>query len=163
MNVSELSVRNLERRGERDSLYFSGRWYTNREMLDRSVRSAAGLAWLGVQRGDRVATVLANCPEVLNTFVACFWMGAWCMPVMFSLSAEEMGYLFEDAQPTVVVTQVSVPRPGSRRQDPGGFDQSHRDRGPFPGSRRGVHAFLVQPDARGIFPWPLALRTRSRS
>jgi len=105
MNVSELSVRNLEQHGERDSLYFNGRWHTNWEMLDRSVRSAAGLAELGVQRGDRVATVLANCPEVLNTFVACFWMGAWCMPVMFSLSIEGMGYLFEDAQPTVVVTQ----------------------------------------------------------
>jgi long-chain acyl-CoA synthetase len=105
MNVSALSVRNLEQYGEHDSLYFQGRWYSNREMLDRSVRSAAGLAGLGVKPGDRVATVLANCPEVLNTFVACFWMGAWCMPVMFSLSAEEIGYLFEDAQPTVVVTQ----------------------------------------------------------
>ncbi len=105
MNVSELSIQSLEKYGERDSLHFNGRWYTNAEMLRRSASIAAGLSEMGVRRGDRVVAVLANCPEVLNTFNACFMMGAWCMPVMFTLAAEEIGYIFRDAAPEVVITQ----------------------------------------------------------
>lgn len=105
MNVAELSIKALEKHGEYDSFWFGGRWYTNREMLERSRKIASGLAGLGVKRGDRVATVLANCPEVLNAFVGSFLVGAWCMPVMFSLTGGEMGFIFEDAEPTVVVTQ----------------------------------------------------------
>jgi long-chain acyl-CoA synthetase len=105
MNVSELSIQNPEKFGEYESLYFEGRWYTNRENLKRSAQIANGLSDLGIKRGDRVAMVLANCPEVLNTFNGCFMMGAWCNPVMFTLAADEMGYLFQDAEPTVVITQ----------------------------------------------------------
>ena len=128
MNVAELSVRSLEQYGEYESFHFGGRWYTNREMMDRAVRVAAGLFELGIRRGDRVAMVLANCTEVLNTFTGCFWMGAWNMPVMFTLTGEEMGYIFEDAAPSVAeaavigmpdddygeeVMAVVVPVPGS--------------------------------------------------
>jgi long-chain acyl-CoA synthetase len=105
MNVAELSIQGLEEFGEYESLYFGGRWYTNREMLTRSRQIAAGLTELGVKQGDRVAMVLANCPEVLNAFNGCFIMGAWCMPVMFTLTGEEMGFIFGDAEPSVVITQ----------------------------------------------------------
>lgn len=105
MNIAELAVGELEKTGEHDSLYFEDRWYTNKQMLDRSAQIAAGFCGLGVKRGDRVAVVLANTPQVLNTFAACFMIGAWCMPVMFTLTGEEMGFLFEDAGPVVVVTQ----------------------------------------------------------
>jgi long-chain acyl-CoA synthetase len=105
MNVSELSFRNPVKFGEYQSLYHKGRWYTNRENLERSQQIANGLSGLGVENGDRVAIVLANCPELMNTFNACFMMGAWCNPVMFTLAADEMGHLFKDAMPKVVITQ----------------------------------------------------------
>jgi len=105
MNVAELSIEHLERFGEYRTMWFEGRWFTNKEMLERGARVAHGLRELGVKRGDRVATVLGNCPEVLNVFNACFQNGAWCMPVLFTLTGPEMGNLFEDAQPEVVVTE----------------------------------------------------------
>jgi long-chain acyl-CoA synthetase len=74
-------------------------------VADRGGRLAAGLVDLGVAPGDRVAMVLSNCPEVLNGFNACFRLGAWAMPVLFTLTAEEMGYVFKDATPRVIVTE----------------------------------------------------------
>ena len=45
--------------------------------------------------------------ELMNTFNACFMLGAWCNPVMFTLAVDEMGHLFKDAMPKVVITQES--------------------------------------------------------
>lgn len=105
MNIAELSAQNIEEHGEYQAVFFEGRWYTNKEMDDRGKQVAVGLKEIGVERGDRVATILGNSPEVLNIFNACFRMGAYAMPVLFTLTGEEIGYIFNDAGAKVVITQ----------------------------------------------------------
>jgi long-chain acyl-CoA synthetase len=105
MNIAELSIRNIERFGEYDSLYFEGRWFTNVEIDNRGQQVGSGLSEIGIKRGDRVAMVLGNCPEVLNIFYACFRMGALAMPVLFTLTGEEIGYVLKDSGAKAVITQ----------------------------------------------------------
>jgi acyl-CoA synthetase (AMP-forming)/AMP-acid ligase II len=137
MNIAELAINALERYGEYESLYFEGdgRWYTNKELDDRTQQVAAGLTDLGVKKGDRVTTVLGNCIEVLNIFHACFRTGAWAMPVLFTLTDEEIGYVLRDSGARVVITQKMF------------LDKVLAAKKNAP---RAFYARLVQGDARGV-------------
>jgi carnitine-CoA ligase len=73
------------------------------QMEVRSERLAAGLAALGVQKGDRVATILPNCTEHVDLILACARLGAIHVPVNVFLKADFLSYQLRDAQASVVV------------------------------------------------------------
>src|SRR5512138_2348422 len=66
-------------------------------------RWANALASLGVGRGDRVATVLANSLELLATYWSCAKLGATIVPTSPLLTATGLASLVADAPPKVVV------------------------------------------------------------
>jgi len=55
---------------------FFGARLTYRELKDQVDRFAAGLADLGVNRGDRVAILLPNCPQTIVAYYATLSLGA---------------------------------------------------------------------------------------
>lgn len=66
-------------------------------------RWANALTSLGVGRGDRVATVLANSLELLATYWACAKLGAAAVPLSPLLTATGLASLLGDAPPKVVL------------------------------------------------------------
>jgi long-chain acyl-CoA synthetase len=66
-------------------------------------RWANALLSLGVVRGDRVATVLANSLELLATYWACARIGAAIVPLSPMLTTAGMKSLLADASPRVVL------------------------------------------------------------
>jgi acyl-CoA synthetase (AMP-forming)/AMP-acid ligase II len=58
---------------------------------------------LGVERGDRVATVLSNSLELLATYWACARLGAVAVPLSPLLTASGLASLVADAAPRVLV------------------------------------------------------------
>ncbi len=66
-------------------------------------RWANALATLGVRRGDRVATVLANSLELLATYWSCAKLGAAIVPLSPLLTATGLASLVADAPPKVIV------------------------------------------------------------
>ena len=66
-------------------------------------RCANALASLGVARGDRVATVLANSLELLATYWACAKLGAVVVPLSPLLTAPGLASLVTDASPRVII------------------------------------------------------------
>ncbi|MBN9739150.1 o-succinylbenzoate--CoA ligase [Pseudonocardia sp. P1] len=64
---------------------------------------AAALRALGVRRGDRVALLGLNSVDYLEILFAVARAGAVAVPINYRLSAPEVGYIFDDARPTVVV------------------------------------------------------------
>jgi len=66
-------------------------------------RCANALASLGVARGDRVATVLANSLELLATYWACAKLGAVVVPLSPLLTATGLASLVADASPRVII------------------------------------------------------------
>ena len=76
---------------------------TSREFDAYVNRLANALASLGVARGDRVATVLANSLELLATYWACAKLGAAAMPLSPMLTATGLASLLADAPPKVVL------------------------------------------------------------
>ncbi|MEF8730106.1 MAG: AMP-binding protein [Accumulibacter sp.] len=71
-------------------------------------RCACLLQWLGVRRGDRVATVLANCRELLEIYWAVPAIGAVLVPLSPLLLASGLASLLRDAGAVCVITQRSL-------------------------------------------------------
>src|SRR6266542_4215199 len=71
-------------------------------------RWANALTALGVQRGDRVATVLANSLELLATYWSCAKLGAVIVPLSPLLTATGLASLLFDAPPKVIVASTDV-------------------------------------------------------
>ena len=75
------------------------------EYADRVERIAAGLAALGVSRGDTVGIMLVNRPEFHLIDTAALHLGAAPFSVYNSSPAEQIAYLFGNAANRVVVTE----------------------------------------------------------
>ena len=65
----------------RPALLFKGATTTYADLEKTSTQLAAGLASMGVERGDRVAIVLPNCPQFIVAEVAAWKVGALACPI----------------------------------------------------------------------------------
>ncbi|MDG1944051.1 MAG: o-succinylbenzoate--CoA ligase [Halioglobus sp.] len=63
----------------------------------RANRIANGLLDQGIRPGDRVATLLKNSVEFVETYFAVAKIGAVMVPVNWRLVAEEIAYIFQDS------------------------------------------------------------------
>ncbi|MGH9003300.1 MAG: AMP-binding protein, partial [Acidimicrobiia bacterium] len=77
---------------------------TYREVDDRASALAAGLAEeLKVQPGDRVAVMMSNSPELLETLFAVWKAGATISPLNARLTREEIEYQVNDCEAKVFI------------------------------------------------------------
>src|SRR3954454_1960300 len=67
---------------------------------------AAGLAALGLKRGDTFACMLVNRPEFHVVDAAAMHLGATSFSIYNTSSPEQIAYLFGDAAPGIVVTEM---------------------------------------------------------
>ncbi|HOA50168.1 MAG TPA: AMP-binding protein, partial [Novosphingobium sp.] len=73
------------------------------ELNERADRLAAGLAAQGVGRGDAVGLYLHNSPAYLEGFIAACKLGAVPYNVNYRYRAEELRYLFANADSAAVI------------------------------------------------------------
>ncbi|HJQ47075.1 MAG TPA: AMP-binding protein [Amycolatopsis sp.] len=77
---------------------------TYSDLRERGERLAAGLAGIGVAKGDRVAVQLPNWTEFLLTAVALGRLGAVLVPIMPIYRADEVGYVVRHCGAKVAIT-----------------------------------------------------------
>ena len=92
---------------ERDAVRTKGGEFsiTWSEYAERVERTAAGLAGLGIGRGDTVAIMLTNRPEFHWVDAAAMHIGATPFSVYNTYSSEQIEYLVSDAQNKIVITE----------------------------------------------------------
>jgi long-chain acyl-CoA synthetase len=107
MTVCELFERTARLRGDREALRTRGgeTTLTWREYARRVRELAAGLAALGLARGDTLALMLVNRPEFHLVDTAAMHLGATPFSLYNSSSVEQIEYLLRDALPRIVVTE----------------------------------------------------------
>jgi acyl-CoA synthetase (AMP-forming)/AMP-acid ligase II len=77
--------------------------------LDRDVnRLANALSEIGVQKGDRVSTMLHNGSEMVLTVYACTKLGAIFNPLNYRLPTGEVEYIVNDAGATTVLYEAAT-------------------------------------------------------
>ncbi len=103
MNLAEFREKKVQGEGERVM--------TNFELQKNSRRLTSALKKLGVKRGGRVIIQTPNCPEVLETFGACWRMGAVIVPINYLMNDDEIAYIYKDSSAELVISSVAfLPR-----------------------------------------------------
>jgi len=81
---------------------------TWREYAERVEKAAAGLAKLGVKRGDTFAIMMTNRPEFAIVDAAAMHLGAIAISIYNTSSPEQIAYLFGNAENKVVATETAL-------------------------------------------------------
>ncbi|HEU5134586.1 MAG TPA: AMP-binding protein [Steroidobacteraceae bacterium] len=81
---------------------------TYAEVRAATLRLAAGLARLGVARGDRIAVHLANRPEAVELAFAASRIGAIFMPLNPGLRARQLAHVLKDSGARMLITSGAV-------------------------------------------------------
>ncbi|MBM3554149.1 MAG: long-chain fatty acid--CoA ligase [Alphaproteobacteria bacterium] len=74
-----------------------------REHNARANRCADALARLGIEKGDRVAILMANSAEYMEIFYALAKLGAICVPLNWRLAVAELEYILGHSGSTVLI------------------------------------------------------------
>jgi len=90
------------------ALEFFGRETSYAELGAQIDRAAEGLRLLGVQKGDRVALVLPNCPQHIVAFYAVLRLGAIVVEHNPLYTPRELRHQFEDHGARVVIAWNNV-------------------------------------------------------
>ena len=90
---------------ERVAIDYDGRLVTYRELDEGSDAWAAAFHEAGLRRGDRVATLTGNTPEHVQVMLACAKAGAILVPLSWRLTAPELRYQLEDAEPSLFLVE----------------------------------------------------------
>src|SRR3954463_10185662 len=97
-----------ERDGERDFARFGDEALSFGYLHEQSDRIAAGLRRAGVERGDRVAVMLANSPAALALLFALAKSGAVWVPLNVQLRADGLRYILDHAEPRMVIARADL-------------------------------------------------------
>jgi malonyl-CoA/methylmalonyl-CoA synthetase len=116
MNVLDLFAIPLRRTPEKPALRFRdvseptqeetvltyGRLFAAADAL------AAGLAALGLRKGDRVAFFLGNRSEFVVAYLAVIRLGAVMVPISLAYRRREIAHMLQDAEPRLMITERSL-------------------------------------------------------
>ena len=78
------------------------------EIYARGARGAGGLASIGVQRGDVVATFLRNDIASFEVAIAAATLGALIVPINWHFKTDETRYVLEDSGAKVLVAHTDL-------------------------------------------------------
>jgi acyl-CoA synthetase (AMP-forming)/AMP-acid ligase II len=107
-NLAGVLAHHADRFPERPCLVWGDEVVTYGQLAERAGRTAAGLARLGVGRGDVVAVLLYNCPEFVETMFAVSRVGAIVMPINWRLAGDEVAYIAGHAGARLVVSEPEL-------------------------------------------------------
>lgn len=108
--IRDIFEQTVQKYPEKEAIYDvrSGVRWTYAEWDLQVNRLANALQASGVQKGNRVSTVLFNTEELATTFFACAKLGAVFNPINFRLGEEEISYILTEMQPEVVIFEHAV-------------------------------------------------------
>jgi fatty-acyl-CoA synthase len=98
----EFARRTRRLHGHREAVVDGDLRLTYEQFFDRCDRWSAALAALGVERGDRVATIAPNTHAQLEAFYAVPQLGAVLVPINYRLTAQDFVYIVNHSGATVV-------------------------------------------------------------
>ncbi len=87
-----------------DCLIFPDHRHSYQSLHQAAFRRAGSFKAMGVGKGDHVGLLMANCPAYIECLLGLQWLGAVVVPVNARYKAEELAYVIDDAQLSVVMT-----------------------------------------------------------
>lgn len=87
----------------RAAIIFEGATVTYSDLHQRANRTSCWLQDLGIEKGDRIAVFLHNCPEFIELYLACARIGAIFVPINYRLAPPELDYILRSSRPGLLV------------------------------------------------------------
>lgn len=106
--LGEMLARNARRTPSTVALVFGDDKLTFAEFDTRVNKLANALASRGIGHGDKVAVLMYNCFELLESYFACLKLGAAAVPVNFRLTAPEVAYILGNSHAKAVLTDAEL-------------------------------------------------------
>ena len=103
MNIAWWVQRWKELWPDKTALIYEGQPMTYAQLHNRANRTGCWLQSMGIEKGDRVAVMLGNCPEFIELYLACARLGAIFVPVNFRLVGPELVYILKNSRPRLFV------------------------------------------------------------
>ncbi|HEX5613325.1 MAG TPA: AMP-binding protein, partial [Burkholderiales bacterium] len=105
MDLSDWIERHAAFTPRKCAIRFAGEDLSYAGLRERIDRAAATLAGLGVGRGDAVAFLGLNHPEMLAILFACARLGAMLAPLNWRLAPPEHARMLADCPPRVLIVE----------------------------------------------------------
>jgi len=110
MNMERMLQETTGRYPENPAIIYEGKRISY-EMLNQFVESLARhLQELGIRKGDKVAIMLANCPEFIISYFAALRLGAVAVTLNVMSTAYELQHLVENSDAKVLITADNLAR-----------------------------------------------------
>jgi acyl-CoA synthetase (AMP-forming)/AMP-acid ligase II len=123
MNIGALLPRHARYRPDHTAIVFGGDRFTFQEFNRRVNRLANALLNLGVSKGDKIATILPNCLELLEVYWAVAKIGAVVVPLSTLTRGKGLVNLLGDSDVGTVVTNLDfVPEVDAIKDDVPGIE-----------------------------------------
>jgi len=87
---------------DKEVIVFEGKRFTFSQLNDRVNRLGNALLGMGMQRGDRVATLQVNCNQCVEVYFAAAKIGAIHVPLNFRARGNELSYMLNSAEATTL-------------------------------------------------------------
>ena len=107
-NLAATLAHHADRFPDRPCLVWGAETIRYGELHRRAGQTAAGLARLGIGRGDVVAVLLYTCAEFLELMFAVARLGAVFMPINWRLAGEEVEYIAGHAGARLIVSEPEL-------------------------------------------------------
>jgi fatty-acyl-CoA synthase len=109
MDLADLIDRNAAFAPAKPAIRFGDSTLTYTQLAGRIAQTARALkSQLGIGRGDRVAILAANHPDLLVLLYACARLGAVLVPLNWRLAVPEQIYILTDASVKALVVEQSL-------------------------------------------------------
>ena len=103
LNAQRLVELAFRVRGNSDFIVFQGQSQTRRQVFAGIRALAAGLQSLGVDRGDRVVSLLPACPEAIHALFVPYLLGNIHVPLHPLLGRHDLHHILADCKARVVI------------------------------------------------------------
>src|SRR5574340_1185449 len=103
MNIGTLLTKSARTFPNNPAIIHGEKKFTYAEFNARSNRLANALKRLGIGRGDNVALLQYNYPEMLESMFACFKAGCGAVPINFRLHPSEYAFIIDHSEAKAVI------------------------------------------------------------
>jgi len=103
MVLGEMPVRWARKNPDKEALVFKDRRLTCKLFNQRINCLANGFLKLGIGKGDKVALIFMNCPEVVESFFALAKIGAVAVPLNFRFTGKEYQYQIDNCDALALI------------------------------------------------------------
>ncbi|WP_273131337.1 long-chain-fatty-acid--CoA ligase [Bacillus weihaiensis] len=111
ISVPEMLQQTVQSFKDHDAISFYGRTFTYEQLAEMVFAFTSSLQSVGVQKGDRVAIMLPNCPQYVVTYYGALSVGAIVTQINPMLVERELEHILNDSgSETIVVLDALYPR-----------------------------------------------------